>query len=118
MPSEKLLIPYEKRKDDFVNKTMDNLIDVEQAIEDKKNGKPEEDKKEKEIYKAILELDARGITGTMEQAKILGVTHPAICQHHNNMDKLGMRSRNYLKNVRNFIINKEKSKLLVVPTPL
>jgi|GEM_PF-3626132 len=99
LPSSEILIPYEKRKDEFVNKTMDNLIElqVENDVKIKDKNKP------KEIQVAIKKIYDSGITKHEEIAKVLGVHRVAVTKHLALMEENGLISHNYLEKSNNFV---------------
>lgn len=81
-PPERLIIPYEEKKQNFVEKQIDNLIE---EAEPKKN-----EKKEfiHPVWKEIKELYEEGKSQN-EMAKILGMTQQTISTHWQNMLRKG-----------------------------
>jgi hypothetical protein len=96
LPSSELVIPYEKRKDAFVNLTMDNLIELQVENDNKKN----KTKEENPIQKAIKEVYAEGIENKDEIGKIIGITGRSVRSHWAKMVHKGDYVQDYLGNVQ------------------
>jgi hypothetical protein len=95
MPSEKNISDYEKKKEEFVNKTAESLLneikkkDGDEKIVDKN--------KPRELWVAIKKIFDSGITKHEEIANILGVRRGAITKNLAIMEEKGLINHNYLK---------------------
>lgn len=100
-PSDRIIIPYEKMKSDFVEKQISGLIDETTPQEEK-----QEKKKEiKPIWKAIKLCLDRGITNQFEIGKIIGISQPKVSRHLQLMEENGFYEPKYLEKVEKYTSN-------------
>lgn len=92
-PSPELVIPYEKMKQEFVDKQLRNIVD-EHKPKDKKRI---EEEHVPNSWKAIKLLHEKGIENQNEIAKVLGISQPKVNVHIKNMEKKGYFLRNFLE---------------------
>jgi len=112
LPTKELTIPYEKRKDEFVNKTMDSLIEAEDNIVEKNKNEP------REIWVAIKKVWDEGITNHGAIAERLGTRRQHVTKNLAIMEQKGLIKMNYLKNAEKSQENKEKSASSLVLAPI
>lgn len=95
MPSEKNILDYEKKKEEFVNRTAESLLNEMK----KKDGddKVVDKNKPRELWVAIKKIFDSGITKHEEIANILGVRRGAITKNLAIMEEKGLINHNYLK---------------------
>jgi len=103
MPSKDLIVPYEKRKDEFVNKTMDSLIVEEKLAFHKQNNGVDE------IGEAVKKLWATGMMNHHTLSKTLGIPQQTISKRVNHLLKLGQISYGLNEKVAFSLEKDEKS---------
>ncbi len=96
-PSPELVIPYEKKKQSFVENQIDGLI-TETSLDEEKKSEPEL----KEVDLAIKGCYEDGITNHTKISEIIGLSQPQVSVRYGILVKKGVINPKYLEKLNNY----------------